>query len=259
MKSIVLNSFKRLKHYPAREEAVRVPGFQERCDNQNQANREQWLKSVLAAFPTGHRILDAGAGELQYKHFCAHLNYVSQDFAQYDGQGDRLGLQVGKWDANQVDIVSDITSIPEPDNAYDAVMCVEVLEHLPYPVEALRELTRVLKPGGKLILTAPFCSLTHFSPYFYQSGYSRYFYEYWLGQFGYNILDMQFNGNYFEWSAQELRRLPQVSQQYAHVRPSALERICMRITLGFLARASKSNSGSEQLLCFGLHILAEKR
>ena len=106
--------------------------------------------------PVGSRILDAGAGELQYKPFCAHLDYVSQDFAQYDGQGNSVGLQTGTWDQTQLDIVSDITAIPEPDGSFDAIMCVEVLEHVPAPVDALNEFGRLLRLDGILIVTAPF-------------------------------------------------------------------------------------------------------
>jgi 2-polyprenyl-3-methyl-5-hydroxy-6-metoxy-1,4-benzoquinol methylase len=43
-------------------------------------------------------------------------------------------------------------------------MCVEVFEHLPEPIKAVEEFARLFKPGGYLILTAPFCSLTHFAP-----------------------------------------------------------------------------------------------
>ncbi|WP_291315610.1 class I SAM-dependent methyltransferase [Desulfuromonas sp.] len=93
----------------------------------NLANREKWLELALQQIPAGSRILDAGAGELQYKRFCSHLNYVSQDFAKYDGNGNGSGLQVGGWDQSRIDIVSDITSIPRPDSSFDAIMCIEVL------------------------------------------------------------------------------------------------------------------------------------
>ena len=61
----------------------------------NQAVRETWLKSQLESIPSGHRILDAGAGTTRYRKYCEHLKYVSQDFGQYDGQGDGEGLQTG--------------------------------------------------------------------------------------------------------------------------------------------------------------------
>jgi len=134
----------------------------------------------LQSIPAGARILDAGAGELRNKPLCSHLNYVSQDFGEFKGNDPNApGLGSNKpWDTSQIDIVSDITHIPEPDASFDAVLCSEVFEHLPNPIDALRELARLLKPGGKLVFTAPFCSITHQAPFFFQTGFSRFFYEY---------------------------------------------------------------------------------
>jgi SAM-dependent methyltransferase len=230
-----------------------------KCGTLNQTSRDIWLEKALSGIPAGSRILDAGAGELQYKKFCPHLRYVSQDFAKYDGVGDGAALQMGSWDQSKIDIVSDIIDIPEPDASFDAVLCVEVLEHVPKPVDALRELARLLKPGGTLILTAPFCALTHFSPYFYHSGFSRYFYEYWADSLGLNIVDMEWNGNYFEYLAQEIRRLPEASKTYALSQLEWVEKKAVDVLLGALNRFSEENKGSEQLLAFGLHIIAQKR
>lgn len=226
---------------------------------QNLATRELWLKETLLKVPAGFRILDAGAGELQYKPFCDHLNYVAQDFAQYDGKGDGLGLQTGAWDQTKLDIVSDITKIPESDNSFDAVMCIEVLEHVPYPVDALKELARLIRPDGYLIITAPFCSLTHFAPHFYQTGYSRYFYEYWLEKFNFDILDIQYNGNYFEYLAQEIRRIPHVSNIYAKQPITAHKQEVIGQMLNLLGELSQNGDSSKEFLCFGLHIFARKR
>ncbi|MDO9324535.1 MAG: methyltransferase domain-containing protein, partial [Methanoregula sp.] len=139
----------------------------------------------MKKIPPGSRILDAGAGEQQYKKFCTHLNYVSQDFAQYDGKGDGKALQTQKWETSNIDIVSDITTIPEPDTSFDAIMCIEVFEHLPEPIIAIKEFSRLLKPDGHLILTSPFCSLTHMAPYHFYPGYNRYFYEKHLADNGF--------------------------------------------------------------------------
>ncbi|HET7402731.1 MAG TPA: hypothetical protein VFJ62_13135, partial [Usitatibacter sp.] len=89
----------------------------------NEDNRQRWLQSTLSSLPKGWRILDAGAGQLRNKRFCEHLQYVSQDFGQYDGKGDGTGLQTGGWDTSRIDIVSDITQIPQPDASFDAILC----------------------------------------------------------------------------------------------------------------------------------------
>lgn len=225
----------------------------------NRQTREEWLEKTLQAIPAGQRILDAGAGELRYKALCKHLHYVSQDFAQYTGEGDGLGLQTGSWDQTRLDLVCDIADIPVEDNSFDAVMCIEVLEHVPDPINALRELTRIIRPGGTIIITAPFSSLTHFAPYFYQTGYSRYFYEYWLEKLGYSIEDMQWNGNYFEFMAQELRRLPWASKQYADTTIPVHIRFILGILLSWLEKPAGHSVGAEQLLAFGLHIKAQKQ
>jgi 2-polyprenyl-3-methyl-5-hydroxy-6-metoxy-1,4-benzoquinol methylase len=225
----------------------------------NQSVRDFWLKDTLTNISPGSRILDAGAGELKYKPYCEHLIYTSQDFCQYDGQGDGIGLQTCKWDQNQIDIISDISQIPRPDESFDAVMCIEVLEHVPNPVDAIRELTRLLRENGSLIITAPFCALTHYAPFFYQTGYSRYFYEYWLEKFGYEILDMQWNGNFFTFLAQELHRLESIIQKSTDDQLSLIERFAIKLILKALERFSESDSGSNQLLSFGIHVHAVKK
>lgn len=224
----------------------------------NQATREAWLERVLGALPAGARILDAGAGQQANKRFCTHLRYVAQDFGLYDGKGDDAGLQTGTWEQNGLDIVCDITSIPEPDDSFDAILCVEVLEHLPKPLDALRELARLLRPGGTLILTAPFCSLTHFSPYHYYSGFNRSFYQHALGELGFSIEQMEANGNFFHFLAQELLRARQVAEQHCGAKPGKAWTALVLAVLWWLERWSGRDSTSQELLCFGHHVLARK-
>ncbi len=143
-------------------------GNKKRVGSSNKSNRDGWLAATISSIPEGARILDAGAGELRNRDLCIHLNYVSQDFGDYKGN-DPNGPGLGStkiWDTSKVDLICDIVNIPEPDSSFDAVLCSEVFEHLPDPILALKELVRLLKPGGKLILTAPFCSITHQAPFF---------------------------------------------------------------------------------------------
>jgi 2-polyprenyl-3-methyl-5-hydroxy-6-metoxy-1,4-benzoquinol methylase len=60
----------------------------------------------------------------------------------------------------QLDIVSDIASIPEKASSFDAIMCTEVFEHIINPRDAFTEFTRLLKKDGYLILTTPLQSNT---------------------------------------------------------------------------------------------------
>lgn len=226
---------------------------------QNESTRVRWLEDALKKIPAGSRLLDAGAGEQQFRKFCTHLDYVAQDFGQYDGTGNSAGLQIGKWDQSHLDIVCDITAIPQPDASFDAIMCIEVLEHLPDPLAALREFARLLKPGGYLILTAPFCSLTHFAPFHFATGFNRYFYERHLPDCGLELVELVTNGNYFEYLAQEVRRIPSVAARYTNDHPGRLERQAIKWVLGMLERLSRKDSGSDELLCFGYHVAAKKK
>lgn len=225
----------------------------------NESTRVAWLEQALEQIPDGSRILDAGAGESQHRRLCAHLNYVSQDFAQYNGKGDGIGLQIGSWDQTKLDIVSDIASIPEPEASFDAIMCVEVFEHLPNPLLAIREFSRLLRSGGQLIITAPFCSLTHFAPYHFYSGFTRYFYETHLSAHGFEIVDLQRNGNFFEYLAQELRRIPSVAAKYSEDQPRESEAVALGVALGMLERFSHKDKGSADFLSFGFHVRALKK
>ena len=139
----------------------------------NQPVRQEWIRTTLAKIPPGLKLLDAGAGESTYKPFCSHLEYIAQDFGEYDGKGE-VGLQTGVWDNSKLDIKSDITAIPLSDGSVDAIMCTEVFEHIPDPIGAIREFSRLVRPGGYLLITAPFCSLTHFAPYHFYTGFNRF-------------------------------------------------------------------------------------
>jgi ubiquinone/menaquinone biosynthesis C-methylase UbiE len=224
----------------------------------NELARAKWIEETLKKIPAGLTILDAGAGESQFKKFCGHLKYIAQDFGQYTGEGE-TGLQTGTWDNTKLDIVSDITSIPLPDHSVDAIMCTEVLEHVPHPIAAIQEFGRLVKPGGYLLLTAPFASLTHFAPYHFASGFSRYFYEKYLPENNFEITELQLNGNFFEYIAQENRRIKYVADKFAGKKINIFEKIIIHLNLLVLQSLSKRDKGSSELLCYGIHVFARKK
>jgi SAM-dependent methyltransferase len=224
--------------------------------NVNETRRNDWLARVLRAVPPGHRLLDAGAGELRNKPLCAHLNYVSQDVCEYKGQGDSTGLHTGTWDTSRIDLVCDIVNIPEPDAAFDAILCSEVFEHLPNAILALDEFSRLLKPGGRLIITAPFASLVHFAPYHYATGFSRYWYEYHLSARHFAIQELASNGDWFSYAEQEIMRLPSMARKYRDWCWPLSYLAAVPALLYFRMRGA--SKPADDVACFGWHCVAVK-
>lgn len=224
----------------------------------NEKNRQAWLHQTLNALPKGARLLDAGAGELKNRQHCRHLDYVSQDFCQYQGErggAPEEGLQSKSWNTSRIDLVSDITSIPASDASFDAILCSEVLEHVPEPTHALDEFARLLKPGGILILTAPFASNVHMAPYHYCSGFSKYWYEYHLPLRGFRIQALVPNGDWYTLLRQEISRLGGLERQSGNwIWPFSYA----YALLGIIYFKLRWKTEAEDIACFGWHCVAIK-
>lgn len=84
-----------------------------------------------------------------------------------DGMG-RLGtnwVTIDKFDESDViDFNYDVMDMPFENDEFDAVYCQSVLEHVPYPQQAIAEMTRVLKPGGEIWIQLPFILFYHEYP-----------------------------------------------------------------------------------------------
>jgi len=227
----------------------------------HRAARAQWIERTLKARPAGASLLDVGAGECAYKPFCAHLEYLAQDIAEYDGTGGE-GLHTGSWDTSQLDFVCDLYDIPE-ERQFDTVFCSEVLEHVVDPVRAVEKMSRLTKPGGRIILTAPFNSLTHFAPYHFCTGFSRYFYETHLTRLGFEIQELTPNGGWFDMMDQELGRVGRVRGQFKvgwrdpiTLLVMVLARLNMRLISSL--DGDRMERRSAELQCFGWHVIAQK-
>ncbi len=77
---------------------------------------------------------------------------------------------------NKPDIVADAHHLPFEDNSFECIVCKEVLEHTKRPAEVIAEFKRVLRPGGKLILSTRFMFPIHEAPYDYWR-FTRYNFE----------------------------------------------------------------------------------
>lgn len=231
---------------------------------QNSKVRKEWIKKKLLQIPEGSILLDAGAGQMKYAPYCKHLRYIAQDFGEYSSKTAEGGLHsdLKGWDdldKSKLNIVCDVIDMPLEDESVDVILCSEVFEHLKNPILAVKEFGRVLKEEGQLILTAPFCSLTHMAPYFYGTGFSEYWYKDHLADAGFEINELIPFGNYFQYLSQELFRVNEMAQQYCHTQLSADEIRMIADNIKLLTKLSEHDKGSKEVLCFGMMLSATKK
>ena len=117
-------------------------------------------RNVRAALVlAGGDVLDLGCGRKPYRPWLApHVSYIGVDVDPRGSDPDVVGLG---------------TAIPFRDACFDTVLCLEVIEHVPDPFGALHEIARVLRAGGRLILSTPQSWRLHEAPYDYYR-YTRY-------------------------------------------------------------------------------------
>ncbi len=107
------------------------------------------------------RILDAACGNGRYTRFL--LRYADPDavITTFDLSPRMLQRACARLKSERVShAVADLTRLPYADDCFDAIVCGWVLEHLPDPRPGLRELARILQPGGKLLLLSTEDTLT---------------------------------------------------------------------------------------------------
>jgi SAM-dependent methyltransferase len=117
----------------------------------------QWMagKNVRAGLPEvlaslKGMVLDVGCGDQPYRGWLGGVRgYVGIDVAGKPG-ADIIVSPEGPW--------------PFRGNSFDVVLCTQVIEHVPNLVEALLNIQNALKPGGTLIVTAPFIYNEHTGP-----------------------------------------------------------------------------------------------
>lgn len=66
------------------------------------------------------------------------------------------------------DVIGDASHLPMPSATYDTVMLCEVLEHVDSPEVVVGEISRILKPQGRLVMSMPFLYGIHADPYDFQ-------------------------------------------------------------------------------------------
>ncbi len=107
------------------------------------------LEKFLERYKTDVRTLDVGSGGSSYHRFFPN----------------RFSIDVDP--ARKPDLVADAHNLPFKNGEYELVLCTEVLEHVKDPRKVINEIGRVLKPGGRVILTTRFVYPLHDVPHDY--------------------------------------------------------------------------------------------
>jgi SAM-dependent methyltransferase len=127
------------------------PGWRGLLDPEN-GRIPEFLREEAARLPDRARVLDAGAGTRPYAEIFHRQQYESCDMP-------------GGFYEQKHTFECWLHEIPQPDNTYDAVILTQVLEHVPDPAAVLRELRRILKPGGRILLSVPLSGPLHGEPW----------------------------------------------------------------------------------------------
>jgi 2-polyprenyl-3-methyl-5-hydroxy-6-metoxy-1,4-benzoquinol methylase len=104
-------------------------------------------KALSLLPPPPARVLDVGSGEGYFCKLLVERGYQVEACDYSEVSNDVTGVTFTRADLNQ--------KIPLPDNAYDVVVSIEVIEHIENHVRFVQELMRVTRPGGMLLLTTP--------------------------------------------------------------------------------------------------------
>lgn len=127
------------------------PGWRALLDPEN-GRIQAFLREEAQALPAGIKVLDAGAGTRPFAAYFGRQIYASCDMP-------------GGFYKQQHDFECFLHDIPMPSDHYDCIINTQVLEHVPDPLKTLREMNRVLKPGGILLLTVPLNAPLHGEPW----------------------------------------------------------------------------------------------
>lgn len=184
-----------------------------------------WLfrenKAFAELVSAGTYVLDVGAGEQPYRPLFEHCKYESADFEA-----------VPDAPYGKSTYVCDLAKIPVESERFGAVLFNQVMEHVPEPSKVLDELFRVLKPGGKMICTAPLFYEEHQTPYDYYR-YTQFAWRHLLEKAGFEVVELRWMEGYVSTVAYQMQTAAKyLPYKPSQVAPGLLGWLCAPVMIG---------------------------
>jgi SAM-dependent methyltransferase len=137
------------------------------------------------------RLMDFGCGSKPYKTLFHNTEYIGVDF---EGEGHSHAQE-------SIDVYYDGKTIPFPDAHFDSIFSSEVFEHIFNLPDIIKELNRVLKIEGRILVTCPFSICEHEVPIDY-ARYTSFALRHLLESHGFEIVSQIKTGSYITTLAQ---------------------------------------------------------
>lgn len=127
------------------------------------------------------RVLDIGCGNKPYQKL---FNDKCEEY---------LGCDIVQSSEMCVDIICEATNIPQEDNSFDTIFCTQVIEHVSDHNKLIKEMHRLLKPNGYIILSGPMYWHLHEEPYdFFR--FTKHGFRYILENQNFEVVNILANG-----------------------------------------------------------------
>jgi len=111
--------------------------------------------SIARYVSASKSVLDVGCGEQPMRGLIEKYG------------GAYIGVDISQNQQGSVAVISSINKVSFHNSTFDLILCTEVLEHVSDTYSLFFELSRLLRPGGIIILTSPFAFSLHEEPYDY--------------------------------------------------------------------------------------------
>lgn len=132
------------------------------------------------------KLLDIGCGTKPYKSLCKVDEYIGLEI---DDEGNR--------NHQYADVFYDGKTIPFENKMFNSILSNQVFEHIFNPNEFLKEVNRVTKMGGSVLMTVPFVWDEHEQPYDY-ARYSSFGLKHILNENGFEVIEHRKSNNGIE-------------------------------------------------------------